>query len=393
MNTPLELAQDLVARGFDLTSIEQKTLIEEIGYNPARKLTKAGVRVGRGVYNCSPEILTGAASVPAVPATPRKAKSPVTAMAARATAKTEIVTMNAEPPASEFQTSFIPEKDPSYVRWGHYKDVETVVKSGMFFPVFISGLSGNGKTFMIEQVCANLKREYVRVQINPSTDEDDLIGGYKLIKGETVFEDGPVIKAMRRGAVLCIDEIDRGTNKIMCLQGVMEGKPVLIKKTGEVVWPAPGFTVLATANTKGRGSEDGRFSAATMIDDAFLERFAITIDQTFPSLSQERKILTNHLEKFGANVPEETVELLVKWVQAIRKTYEDGGIEEVISTRRLCHIAQTYSIMGDMRKSVALCIARFDDDVKDSMMSLYAKMEGEAPSHDTTQSFDPKTPF
>jgi hypothetical protein len=391
MTTPVELAQDLVARGFDLTSIEQKTLIEEIGYNPARKLTKAGVRVGRGVYNCSPEVLLGAAT--ATPA-PVKTKAPAPAMAARPSPKTEVVTMNdTSSDRVEFETSFVPEKDPTYVRWGHYKDVETIVKSGMFFPVFISGLSGNGKTFMIEQVCANLKREYVRVQINPSTDEDDLIGGYKLLKGETVFEDGPVIKAMRRGAVLCIDEIDRGTNKIMCLQGVMEGKPVLIKKTGEVVHPAPGFTVLATANTKGRGSDDGRFSAATMIDDAFLERFAVTIDQTFPSLAQERKILVNHLEKFGSQISEAEIELLVKWVQAIRKTYEDGGIEEVISTRRLCHIVQTYSIMNDLKKSVSLCIARFDDDVRDSMMSLYDKLEGEAPTHDTTQSFDPQTPF
>lgn len=392
MTTAIDLAENLAARGFDLSAIEQKMLIEEIGYNPARKLTKAGIRVARGVYNCTTEaIRAGGDAAPKAAPKSKPAKAPV--FAVLPATKTEVVTMPDTSSAPEFETSFVPTKDPTYVRWGHYKDVETIVKSGMFFPVFISGLSGNGKTFMIEQVCANLNREYVRVQINPSTDEDDLIGGYKLLKGETVFEDGPVIKAMRRGAVLCIDEIDRGTNKIMCLQGVMEGKPVLIKKTGEVVYPAPGFTVLATANTKGRGSDDGRFSAATMIDDAFLERFAVTIDQTFPSLAQERKILVNHLEKFGSKISEAEIELLVKWVQAIRKTFEDGGIEEVISTRRLCHIVQTYSIMNDLKKSVSLCIARFDDDVRDSMMSLYDKLEGEAPTHDTTQSFDPQTPF
>ena len=195
---------------------------------------------------------------------------------------------------------FVPEYDPTFVAWGNFNEIIKVLKSGMFYPTFVSGLSGNGKTFQIEQACAKLNREYVRVQISPETDEDDLIGGFRLIKGETVFQKGPVIKAMEAGAVLMIDEIDRGTNKIMCLQGVLEGKPVLIKKTGEVVEPKDGFNIIATANTKGKGSEDGRYSGATIIDDAFLERFTITLEQTFPTMATEEKIVMKHMQKFEA---------------------------------------------------------------------------------------------
>jgi len=244
----------------------------------------------------------------------------------------------------------------------------------MFYPTFVTGLSGNGKTFMIEQACAQAGREYVRVQISPETDEDDLIGGFRLIQGETVFQKGPVIKAMEQGAILLIDEIDRGTNKIMALQGVLEGKPVLIKKTGEVVKPAKGFNVIATANTKGKGSEDGRFAAATIIDEAFLERFTITVEQTFPQINTETKILTKHMEKFSC-VDEEFATYLVNWADAIRKTYEDDGVDEVISTRRLCHIVQTFSIFKDKMKAVELCINRFDEDTKEAFLDLYSKVD------------------
>ena len=249
-----------------------------------------------------------------------------------------------------------------------------VLKSGMFYPTFVSGLSGNGKTFQIEQACAKLNREYVRVQISPETDEDDLIGGFRLIKGETVFQKGPVIKAMEAGAVLMIDEIDRGTNKIMCLQGVLEGKPVLIKKTGEVVEPKDGFNIIATANTKGKGSEDGRYSGATIIDDAFLERFTITLEQTFPTIATEEKIVMKHMQKFEA-IDEEFAKLLVGWADAIRKTFYDEGIDEVISTRRLCHIVQTFSIFGKRDKAIALCVNRFDDDTKAAFIDLYEKVD------------------
>ena len=269
---------------------------------------------------------------------------------------------------------FVPEYDPTFVAWGNFNEIIKVLKSGMFYPTFVSGLSGNGKTFQIEQACAKLNREYVRVQISPETDEDDLIGGFRLIKGETVFQKGPVIKAMEAGAVLMIDEIDRGTNKIMCLQGVLEGKPVLIKKTGEVVEPKDGFNIIATANTKGKGSEDGRYSGATIIDDAFLERFTITLEQTFPTMATEEKIVMKHMQKFEA-VDEEFGKLLVGWADAIRKTFYDEGIDEVISTRRLCHIVQTFSIFGRRDKAIALCVNRFDDDTRAAFIDLYEKVD------------------
>ena len=227
---------------------------------------------------------------------------------------------------------YVPKKDQYYVAWGNTKDLESIIKSGVFYPTYVSGLSGNGKTIMIEQACAKLGREYIRVQINPETDEDDLIGGFRLVNGETVFAEGPVTKAMKAGAILLIDEIDRGTNKIMSLQGVLEGKPILIKKTGQVITPKNGFNVIATANTKGRGSEDGRFIAANIIDDAFLERFAATIEQTYPTLAVERKIIIKHMEKFEA-VDTEFAELLSIWAETIRKTYNDG--KPVLKARRL----------------------------------------------------------
>ena len=280
---------------------------------------------------------------------------------------------------------FVPDFDPTFVPWGNFSEIVKDLKSGMFYPTFVSGLSGNGKTFQIEQACAKLNREYVRVQISPETDEDDLIGGFRLIKGETVFQKGPVIKAMEAGAVLMIDEIDRGTNKIMCLQGVLEGKPVLIKKTGEVVEPKDGFNVIATANTKGKGSEDGRYSGATVIDDAFLERFTITLEQTFPTIATEEKIVMKHMSKFEA-VDEEFAKLLVGWADAIRKTFYDEGIDEVISTRRLCHIVQTFSIFGKRDKAIALCVNRFDDDTKEAFIDLYEKVD--ATINDPEPEFD-----
>ena len=264
--------------------------------------------------------------------------------------------------------------DPTFVPWGSYNDIVKILKSEMFYPTYVSGLSGNGKTFMVEQACAKLNRQFIRVQINPETDEDDLIGGFRLIKGETVFQKGPVIKAMETGSVLLLDEIDRATNKIMCLQGILEGKAVLIKKTGQIVKPAKGFNVIATANTKGKGSEDGRFTAASIIDDAFLERFTINIDQKFPTVAVERKIVENHMTKYGS-VDSEFCTNLVNWADIIRKTFYDDGIDEVISTRRLCHIVQTFSIFEDKMKAIDLCISRFDDDTKDAFMDLYTKVD------------------
>lgn len=274
---------------------------------------------------------------------------------------------------------YVPSKLKTYVKWGHAKDITQIISSRMFYPVYVTGLSGNGKTIMIEQACADLNREYIRVQITPETDEDDLIGGFRLVNGETVFAKGPVIKAMEAGAILLVDEIDRGSNKLMALQGVLEGKPVMIKKTGEVIKPANGFNIIATANTKGKGSEDGKFIAATIIDEAFLERFTITMEQPYPNQSIEKKIVMKHMELFG-EVSEEFAELLTKWSQAIRKTHEDGGVDELISTRRLCHIVQTFSIFKNRKKAVELCVSRFDDDTRTAFVDLYTKIDATAPT-------------
>ena len=266
--------------------------------------------------------------------------------------------------------------DKTFVPWGAFSDIVKIVKSNMFYPTYISGLSGNGKTFMVEQACAKVGKEFIRVQINPETDEDDLLGGFSLINGETVFSKGPVLKAMENGAILLLDEIDRATNKIMCLQGILEGKPVLVKKTGEVVQPAEGFNVIATANTKGKGSEDGRFTAASIIDDAFLERFTISVDQQFPSLNIEKKIVLKHMAKFDA-IDSDFADKLVTWADIIRKTFYDDGVDEVISTRRLCHIVQTFSIFNKRDKAIDLCISRFDSDTKEAFLDLYSKVDAD----------------
>lgn len=269
---------------------------------------------------------------------------------------------------------YIPEVDETYVPWGDFNEIKNVISSKMFFPVYISGLSGNGKTMMVEQACAKLKREYVRIQITPETDETDLIGHFSLINGETVFCKGPVVRAMEEGAVCLIDEIDRGSNKIMCLQSVLEGKPVLLKKIGEVVKPKLGFNILATANTMGRGSEDGRFSAATMLDEAFLERFVNVFEQHYPENEVEKKIILKLMESLDC-VDDDFASKLVAWAQIIRKTYEEEAVDEVISTRRLCHIVKTFYITRNRAKSIARCISRFDEDTRAAFNDLYTKID------------------
>jgi hypothetical protein len=271
-------------------------------------------------------------------------------------------------------TAYIPDTDPTFIPWGEYHIVNKIIGSGIFYPLYISGMSGNGKTMMVEQACAKSKREYVRVQISPETDEDDLLGGFRLVNGETVFQKGPVIKAMERGAILLIDELDRGSNKIMCLQGVLEGKPILIKKTGETIKPAPGFTVVATANTKGRGSEDGRYVAAQIIDEAFIERFVASIDQPYPEYGTELKIVKKHMTQYDCE-DEQFAEYLVSWSSVIRKTYDAEGVDEVISTRRLCHIVKSYSIFKDRMTAIKMCINRFETETREAFLDLYSKID------------------
>ena len=270
--------------------------------------------------------------------------------------------------------SLIPNKDPLYVPFGHFNDIYSIVKSGRFYPAFVTGLSGNGKTFMIEQACAKAKREFFRVNITVETDEDDLLGHYALIDGNTVWQDGPVVKAMERGAVLLLDEIDLASSKIMCLQPVLEGNGVFLKKVNRFVSPSKGFTVLATANTKGKGSEDGRFIGTNILNEAFLERFPITVEQEYPAMSVERKILDKVFASLDVDAGDFS-ERLVTWADIIRKTFYEGGIDEIIATRRLVHIANAYAIFGDRKKAIELCIARFDEDTKTSFLDLYTKVD------------------
>jgi MoxR-like ATPase len=272
------------------------------------------------------------------------------------------------------ETAVIPEQLKTYVPFGHFKDVKEIIKSKIFFPVFVTGLSGNGKTLMIEQVCAQLKRELYRVNITIETDEDDLMGGHTLINGNMTYREGPVITAMRSGAVLLLDEVDLGSNKLMCLQSVLEGKGYLIKKTGEWVQPAEGFTILATANTKGQGSEDGKFIGTQIMNEAMLERFAVAMEQQYPPASTERKILNKEFELSGMNETE-FVTKLVDWAEIIRKTYYEGAIDDVITTRRLVHIVNAYKMFGDRLKSIQMCISRFDAETRDAVLDLYTKVD------------------
>jgi len=278
---------------------------------------------------------------------------------------------------SEHEYAQVPAKDKNYVAFGEFKMIEKIISSGKFFPVFISGHSGNGKTFMVEQACSKAKRAMIRVQMSRETDEDDLIGGFRLIEGETKFMKGPVLRAMEIGALLLIDEADRADpGKAMCLQGILEGKPYYMKKTGEIIKPVEGFNIIVTANTKGRGSDDGRYVAATMLDDAWLERFPITIEQEYPTPVVEKKILTNYLNDGTMTEDDKSfIEHLTVWSDIIRKTFTEGAIDELISTRRLVHIAQTFRMIGDRQKAIRLCINRFDEETKTAFLDLYTKVD------------------
>ncbi len=270
--------------------------------------------------------------------------------------------------------NLVPTKFEGFVEWGHFSTLTKIIKSGLFYPVFITGLSGNGKTLMVEQIHAKFNKELIRVNITIETDEDDLLGGFRLVNGETKFVPGPVIEAMERGCTLLLDECDLGSNKLLALQPVLEGKGVYLKKVNKWVTPAEGFNVIATANTKGKGSEDGRFIGTNILNEAFLERFAITIEQPYPSAAIERKIVVGAMNKYGS-VDEDFATNLVTWSEVIRRTFFDGGVDEIISTRRLVHITQAYAIFGDKMKSIELCVARFDEDTKASFMDLYTKID------------------
>ena len=282
---------------------------------------------------------------------------------------------------SSLTGNIVPKKDPIFVSFGNYPDIKSIVKSNRFYPVFITGLSGNGKTMGVTQACAEAKRELIRVNITIETDEDDLLGGYRLKDGQTVWQNGPVIEAMERGAILLLDEVDLASNKIMCLQPILEGSGVFVKKINKFVKPAQGFNVIATANTKGQGSDDGKFIGTNVLNEAFLERFPVTFEQKYPSVAIEKKILNNTLKASGKS-DVKFIDKLTTWADVIRKTYFDGGVDEIISTRRLVHITQAYAIFDNKMKAIKMCTNRFDDDTKNSFVELYTKVDSGASVED-----------
>tara|TARA_Y100000994_G_scaffold238982_1_gene232088 strand:- start:903 stop:1988 length:1086 start_codon:yes stop_codon:yes gene_type:complete len=294
------------------------------------------------------------------------------------------VTYNSPAVMSAVEQNLIPIKDDTFVRFGNFADIKKIITSRLFYPTFLTGLSGNGKTFSVEQACAQLGRELIRVNITIETDEDDLIGGFRLVDGNTVWHNGPVVEALERGAVLLLDEIDLASNKILCLQSILEGKGVFLKKIGRRVDPASGFNVIATANTKGKGSDDGRFIGTNVLNEAFLERFPVTFEQEYPTPTIEQKILQKCAESLGVK-DVDFCKRLVDWGDIIRKTFYDGGVDEIISTRRLVHIIRAYSIFGDKAKAIEVCVNRFDDETKQSFMELYDKVDADVDFANSTE--------
>tara|TARA_Y100000817_G_scaffold99996_1_gene78129 strand:+ start:1882 stop:3015 length:1134 start_codon:yes stop_codon:yes gene_type:complete len=290
-------------------------------------------------------------------------------------------------PAYLAAKDLVPDKDPNYVPFGNFTDLKKIIKSKVFYPTFITGLSGNGKTFGVEQACAQLGRDLIRVNITVETDEDDLIGGFRLVDGNTVWHNGPVLEALQRGAVLLLDELDLASNKILCLQSILEGNGVFIKKIGKQVYPEKGFTVVATANTKGKGSDDGRFVGTNVLNEAFLERFPLTFEQEYPSIKIEQKLLHNYCSELNC-CDDEYIENLGTWAEIIRKTFKEGGVDEVISTRRLVHIIRAFAIFKDRLKAIKLCLNRFDDETKAAFLELYSKIDAKVDLGDTPLEVD-----
>ena len=378
----VDVATSKYGAGAVLTRSMIVNVAEENGISYPSWFSRSSFSVGRGEFRLPVE----GESIVTVPAKP---------------AKVEKLVVNEETVVAYHNPTenLVPNKDPLYVPFGHFSDVHGIIKSGMFYPAFVTGLSGNGKTLMVEQACAKAKREFFRVNITVETDEDDLLGHYALIDGNTGWQDGPVGKAMERGAVLLLDEIDLASSKIMCLQPVLEGNGVFLKKVNRFVSPSTGFNVLATANTKGKGSEDGRFIGTNILNEAFLERFPITIEQEYPSISVERKILDKVFLSLDVD-PGDFSEKLVTWADIIRKTFFEGVIDEIIATRRLVHIAKAFKIFSDRKKAIEMCINRFDEDTKTSFIDLYSKVDSEVVineelSEETFETNDTKdlTPF
>ena len=354
------LASKKFGDGAILTRNQINEFAKEAGVPAPSWLKKNEYRVGHGQYQLPTDSAPSVSDTPEVPMTPQVDTSqPET----RVNLVVDTETQN-----------LIPSHFEGFVPWGHCSTIKKIIQSRMFYPVFITGLSGNGKTLMVEELHSQLKKELIRVNITIETDEDDLLGGFRLINGETKFVPGPVIQAMERGCTLLLDECDLGSNKLLALQPVLEGKGVFLKKINKWVTPKPGFNVIATANTKGKGSDDGRFVGTNILNEAFLERFAITIEQPYPSTKVEKKIILGSMDKYG-KTDEKFAENLTVWAEVIRKTFYDGGVDEIISTRRLDHIVKAFSIFNDKLKAIELCVSRFDDDTKESFLDLYTKVD------------------
>ena len=344
------------------------------------------MKVGRGRYDLSSIASGNSAPVERTRVAPA-APAPVSDSAPPASAIMQQSLVSSE--------SVIPAKDSDFVAWGHFDDVATIIKSGAFYPTFVTGLSGNGKTTMIMQACAKVNRECYRVNITSQTDEDDLLGGFRLVNGETVWYDGPVIQAMKNGAVLLLDEIDLGASPLMCLQPVLEGKGIFLKKINQFVEPAPGFQVFATANTKGKGDDTGAFAHTGILNEAFLDRFPVTLEQAYAANGVEKRILLKKMKTLGVE-DKDFAGNLVKWADAIRKTFMEGGISEIITTRRLLSITQAFSIFNDKAKAISMAISRFDEETKHDFLKLYEKIDAEVELSETPDSapveVDPSNP-
>ena len=377
LNTKQQEFVDYAVQKFgtnELTTAELKEANAHFGckYAPQWLIKNADYKVGKSTFRLPTEanMVSTASTV--------KASVPETEKVLTTKAPETETVSEAAYVVSSLTGDIVPKKDPVFVSFGNYPDVKSIIRSKMFYPVFITGLSGNGKTMGVTQACAENKRELIRVNITIETDEDDLLGGYRLKDGQTVWQNGPVIEAMERGAVLLLDEIDLASNKIMCLQPILEGSGVFVKKINRFVKPAHGFNVVATANTKGQGSDDGKFIGTNVLNEAFLERFPITFEQSYPSVAIEQKILMSTYKQSTGKSDDDFCKKLVTWADVIRKTYFDGGVDEIISTRRLVHIIQAYAIFGKKMKAVEVCTNRFDDDTKNSFIELYTKVDAGA---------------
>ena len=354
----------------DITRAEINSLVDSGKMKNPSWLKSDTYKIGRGIYSLPIEgndLPSNLTDLPLKEEQPKTEKADVSETVNQAAYIISSLTGN-----------IVPTKDPVFVPWGHFKDIKSIVTSKQFYPIFITGLSGNGKTMNVQQACAQTKRECIRVNITIETDEDDLVGGYRLQDGQTVWQNGPVIEAMERGALLLLDEIDLASNKIMCLQPILEGNGIFIKKINKFVKPAPGFNVIATANTKGQGSDDGKFIGTNILNEAFLERFPITVEQSYPTNKIENKILNNVFanKKLTRKADEKFATDLVTWADIIRKTYYEGGVDEIISTRRLVHIVEAFAIFKNKMKAIEMCTNRFDLDTKTSFLDLYTKVDG-----------------